>query len=65
MVEGSVGTFGWANSDCRELQLRDGVSGDGGGDWGLLPHPVGAVDQINGRTEAAQHNENPKDPGCL
>ena len=37
MVKSSVGSFWRANGHHGEVKVGDGVGGDRGGDWGLLP----------------------------
>ena len=49
---------------CGEVKLRDGMSGDRGGHWGLLPPFVRAGDHTYGNGEAGNNNSNPGNSPC-
>ena len=60
MVEGSVGAPGRTDCDRGEVQLSDGVGGDGGGYGGLLPVRVGVMDEVAGSKETTKNYEAPQ-----
>ena len=59
IVEGSVGALGGTDCHCGEVQVRDGVGGDGGGHRGLLPGSVGTVYKISSSTEPQTNYQAP------
>ena len=54
-----MGALGRTDFDCGEVEPSDGVGGDGGGDGGLLPVPVGGADEQGGEEEADRHHQAP------
>ena len=60
IVEGSVGALGRADCHSGEVQLRDCLSGQGGGDGCLLPVGVGTLDQISCSSKPETDNKEPK-----
>ena len=51
MVESSVGVLWGADGHDGEVQVVDGVGGDRGGNWGLLPRLVRLAYQIPSSNE--------------
>ena len=60
MIEGSVGAPGRTDCDRGEVQLSDGVGGDGGGYGGLLPVRVGVIDEVYCTKETTEDHKAPQ-----
>ena len=63
MVEGGVGVLRRADGHDGEVKVVDGVGGDRGGDWILLPCKVRFPDQDPGTDEAKTDNSQPNNLG--
>ena len=63
MVESGVGVLWRADRHDGEVNVADRVSGDRGGNWGLLPLLVGFADQISGSCEPKADHYKPQDLG--
>ena len=44
---------------CGEVQVSNGMGGDGGGHWRCMPIGVGAVDEISRSDEPQKNNQAP------
>ena len=56
MVEGGVGVLRRADGHDGEVKVVDGVGGDRGGDWFLLPLLVGLSNQGSSSDETEADN---------
>ena len=59
IVEGSVGSLGWANCDSWVVKFTDGLGGDEGGNGGGLPISIGTVDQNKSSGKPKDHHWKP------
>ena len=59
VVEGGVGVLRRTDSHNREVKVVDGVGGDRGGDWILLPLLVRLANQDSGSNEPKADNKEP------
>ena len=55
-----MGAPGRTDCDRGEVQLSDGVGGDGGGYGGLLPVRVGGIDEVAGTKETKEDHKAPQ-----
>ena len=55
-----MGAPGRTDCDRGEVQLSNGVGGDGGGDGGLLPVRVGAVYELPSQKETGSNHSQPE-----
>ena len=60
MVKSCVGALRRADGHRGEVEVRNGVGGDGGDHGGGLPVPVGLADQHCCPQEAKAHHKNPE-----
>ena len=63
MVESGVGVLWGADSHDGEVQVVDGVGGDRGGNWRLLPLVVRLSDQDSSTNEAKTYDPTPSNLG--
>ena len=61
MVKRRVGALRRADGHRGEVEVRNGVGGDGGDHGGGLPVPVGLTDQHRCPQEAKTHHKNPEE----
>ena len=64
-LEAIVGVLWRTHRDNGEIKVVDGVGGDRGGDWLLLPLLVRLPDQQPSSDETSAHNYHPQNRGTL
>ena len=63
IVEGSVGSLGWANCDSWVVKFTDGLGGDEGGNGGGLPISIRTIDQAKSQRKTSHNDQKPKSLG--
>ena len=63
MVEGSVGVPRRTDGNNREVEVVNGVGGDRGGDWRILPLLVRLANQDSCPNETKTDDDKPKNLG--